>query len=88
LPSGTIRFGSPPLIGITQMPLRYVPEQMAANGFSSLDIGLRHVVRCARLPWRHRDPFDRLLISQALEEDLAVVSRDVIFESCGVRRIW
>ena len=70
------------------MPLRYVPEQMAANGFSSLDIGLRHVVRCARLPWRHRDPFDRLLISQALEEDLAVVSRDVIFESCGVRRIW
>jgi PIN domain nuclease of toxin-antitoxin system len=67
---------------------RYVPEQMAANGFSPLEIGFRHVARCAGLPWRHRDPFDRLLISQALEEDLALVSRDEILERYGARRIW
>lgn len=67
---------------------RYVPEQMLANGFSPLEIGFRHLARCAALPWPHRDPFDRLLISQALGEDLAVVSRDAVFEEYGVRRIW
>lgn len=67
---------------------RYVPEQMALNGFSQLDIGFRHVARCAVLSWHHHDPFDRLLIAQAMEEDLAVVTRDGIFEQYGVRRIW
>jgi PIN domain nuclease of toxin-antitoxin system len=67
---------------------RYVPEQMAANAFSFLEIGFRHVSRCAALPWHHRDPFDRLLVAQALEEDWALVSRDEILERYGARRIW
>ncbi len=67
---------------------RYIPEQMSANGFTHLDIGFRHLARCAVLPWRHRDPFDRLLISQAIEEDLAVVSRDEAMGRYGIRRIW
>jgi PIN domain nuclease of toxin-antitoxin system len=67
---------------------RYVPEQMLANGFSSLEIGFRHLARCVLLPWAHRDPFDRLLISQAIEEDLPLVSRDEVVEQYGIRRIW
>jgi len=67
---------------------RYVPDQMSANGFSPLEIQFRHLARCAVLPSRHRDPFDRLLISQAIEEDLPLVSRDEIVERYGVRRIW
>lgn len=67
---------------------RYIPEQMVLNGFSRLEIGFRHVARCATLPWHHRDPFDRLLIAQAMEEDVAVVSRDPVFECYGVSRIW
>ena len=67
---------------------RYVPEQMALNNFSSLEIGFRHISVCAELPWHHRDPFDRLLIAQALEEDLGVVSRDTVFDQYGIRRIW
>jgi PIN domain nuclease of toxin-antitoxin system len=67
---------------------RYIPEQISLNGFSRLDIGFSHVARCAELPWLHRDPFDRLLIAQALEEDLRVVSRDPVFEQFGVRRVW
>jgi PIN domain nuclease of toxin-antitoxin system len=67
---------------------RYLPEQMSANGFLSLDIRFRHIAGCAALPWRHRDPFDRLLISQAIEEGMAVVSRDEAFSAYGVRRIW
>ncbi|PWU12429.1 MAG: PIN domain nuclease [Terriglobia bacterium] len=67
---------------------RYVPEQMSANGFSPLDIGFRHLARCAILPWVHRDPFDRLLISQAIEEGLPLVSRDQVIERYGIQRIW
>ncbi len=67
---------------------RYIPEQMLLNGFSQLEIGFRHIARTAKLPWHHRDPFDRLLIAQSLENDLSVVSRDSVFERYGVRRIW
>ena len=67
---------------------RYVPEQMALNGFTQLAIGFRHVAGVGRLPWHHRDPFDRLLISQALEEGLSIVSRDSVFDQYAVERIW
>ena len=67
---------------------RYIPEQTAANGFSQLEISFRHVAACTDLPWRHRDPFDRILAAQALVEDLRIVSKDPIFERYGVERIW
>lgn len=67
---------------------RYIPEQMVLNGFIQLEIGFRHTARTAKLPWRHRDPFDRLLIAQSLENDLSIVSRNSVFEQYGVRRIW
>jgi PIN domain nuclease of toxin-antitoxin system len=67
---------------------RYIPEQIAANGFSQLEIGFRHISRSAVLPWHHRDPFDRLLVAQAIHEDLQLVSRDKILDRYGIRRIW
>jgi len=67
---------------------RFLPEQLAANGFAPLPIDLRHVARVADLPFHHRDPFDRLLIAQALEEDLAIVSADAVFRKYGVKRVW
>ena len=67
---------------------RFVPAQLAANGFVELGIGFRHVARVAALPFHHRDPFDRMLVAQALEEGLAVVSADAVFADYGVRRIW
>ena len=67
---------------------RFIPDQFAANGFRELPIGFRHVSRVSRLPFHHRDPVDRLLAAQALEEDLAVVSADRVFSAYGVTRIW
>lgn len=67
---------------------RFLPEQMAANGFGMLPIDLRHVSRVARLPFHHRDPFDRLIVAQALVEDLSVVTADRVFAKYGVRRTW
>jgi PIN domain nuclease of toxin-antitoxin system len=67
---------------------RFVPEQMAANGFQQLDIDFRHAVRVASLPFHHRDPFDRLLVAQAMAEDFALVSADTAFDAYGVTRVW
>jgi len=67
---------------------RFLPEQLAANGFQPLAIDLKHTARVATLPFHHRDPFDRLLAAQALEEELAMVTADPVFAKYGVRRVW
>ncbi len=67
---------------------RFLPEQLAANGFRALAIDLKHAARVARLPFHHRDPFDRLLVAQALEEDLAMVTADPVVAKYGVNRVW
>ena len=67
---------------------RYIPEQMSLNGFEQLEISFRQIARCAKLPWPHRDPFDRMLVVQAQEEELPIISRDAVFEEYGVERIW
>lgn len=67
---------------------RYIVEHVAANGFRMLDIRMAHVGRVETLDPHHGDPFDRLLIAQALEEKLAVVTADPVFRKYGVKRIW
>ncbi len=67
---------------------RFLAEQMAINGFQPLAITLSHIARVAALPFHHRDPFDRLLVAQAIDEDVAIVSADPVFHQYGVRRIW
>lgn len=49
---------------------------------------MAHAVRVADLPSHHRDPFDRLLIAQALEEDVALLSAYEILSTYGIRRLW
>jgi PIN domain nuclease of toxin-antitoxin system len=78
-------------LGKLDLPVRfdrYLPEQLALNGFGQIAIEFRHLSRCASLPWHHRDPFDRLLIAQALVGDWTMISRDSVFDRYGVRRIW
>ena len=67
---------------------RFLPEQLALNGFQALAIDFKHTARVARLPFHHRDPFDRLLVAQAIEEELTVVTADPVFAQHGVKRLW
>jgi PIN domain nuclease of toxin-antitoxin system len=55
---------------------RPIPESLADNGFGELPILLRHTEALAALPNHHRDPFDRILVAQALAEGLTLVTRD------------
>jgi PIN domain nuclease of toxin-antitoxin system len=66
----------------------FLPTQLAANGIAQLDITFRHVCRVGQLPFHHRDPFDRLLAAQCLEDDFTILSSDPVFERYGVKRIW
>jgi PIN domain nuclease of toxin-antitoxin system len=58
-------------------PLEQIPEALAVEaGVALLGIDLAHVIETAKLPWHHRDPFDRMLIAQARHEGMTIVTRD------------
>src|SRR5437870_8179772 len=59
-----------------------------ANGFQVLHILPRHTALLTTMPYHHRDPFDRLVIAQALAEGMSVVSADATFDAYGVTRVW
>jgi PIN domain nuclease of toxin-antitoxin system len=61
---------------------------IAHQGFQALPINLRHGQVAGALPGPHRDPFDRMLIAQAMLENLVLVSNEVSFDAYGVRRLW
>lgn len=65
-----------------------IPEELRANSISQLEIGFRHVARVVDLPFHHRDPFDRLLISQAQVENIPILSADRVFDRYRVKRLW
>ena len=71
------------------MPYRQWMNQALANLQASLlPITVEYAEKLADLPSHHRDPFDRLLIAQALVEEIPVVSADTTFEQYGVTRVW
>ncbi|WP_437628038.1 type II toxin-antitoxin system VapC family toxin [Sorangium sp. So ce1151] len=65
----------------------FIKHHMAMNDIELLDIRLRHVARVSDLPFHHRDPFDRLVIAQALVEDIPILSQDSVFDAYGIKRI-
>jgi PIN domain nuclease of toxin-antitoxin system len=66
----------------------YLTMQMRSNGVSLLSIKLAHVLQIERLQLHHRDPFDRMLIAQAVEENLPIVTADRNFSRYPVEVIW
>jgi PIN domain nuclease of toxin-antitoxin system len=65
-----------------------IPEQLSINGIQILDINVSHAAKIINLPFHHRDPFDRLLIAQALTEEIPIISSDEVFDDYGVTRLW
>lgn len=64
-------------------------RELARNRFDILPISVRHADHgVARLPFHHRDPFDRLIVAQALEDTLPLLSADQIMDRYGAQRVW
>lgn len=66
----------------------YVLRKLAENGIEMLPISIDHLLALERLPMHHRDPFDRMMIAQSLEENLPIVTSDPLFARYDVRLIW
>ena len=66
----------------------FIHRELAENAFSVLPITPGHADQVARLPFHHRDPFDRLIIAQSLSEAMPTVSADAAFDAYGIQRIW
>jgi PIN domain nuclease of toxin-antitoxin system len=77
---GKLRLGSPCQAFLTR--------EITRNNFELLPINLIHASQVEGLAPHHKDPFDRMLISQALTERISVVSSDTIFDQYGVHRLW
>jgi PIN domain nuclease of toxin-antitoxin system len=75
-------------LDLAEPPREFMEKRIRHNALKPLAVTLEHSYRLAQLPFHHRDPFDRLFVAQALEEDLALLSIDAILSEYGVRRIW
>ncbi|MBC7637558.1 MAG: type II toxin-antitoxin system VapC family toxin [Acetobacteraceae bacterium] len=61
---------------------------ISGQGFSALAVTVRHGQAAGSLPGPNQDPFDRMLIAQAMLDDLVLVSNETIFDRYGVARMW
>ena len=75
-------------LGVPEPVDRFIVSQLEANAFHPLAITMRHALGLASLPDVHRDPFDRMLASQALLDDLTLVTGDHAFEGYPVATEW
>ena len=61
---------------------------IASQGFEEIDITVDDAQKAGQLPGLHGDLFDRMLIAQAMERNMALVSKDAEFDGYGVDRLW
>ncbi len=69
-------------------PLEWWERNIVRASIEVLAIRTRHVAMLGRLPEHHRDPFDRILIAQALEEQLSIVTADAAIARYGIPTVW
>ena len=67
---------------------QFMQKAISDNGFIILPVEVKHTAALTNLPFHHRDPFDRLIIAQAMVEQTRVISDDLAFDAYRVTRIW
>jgi len=73
---------------LPEPPVKYVPKWMLNWGIRGLDISHLHALAVGDLPLRHQDPFDRILIVQAVTEEMVLLTADRMFEKYSVETLW
>lgn len=66
----------------------FMTRVISENGLKILPIKISHCAELIYLPYHHRDPFDRVMIAQAIVEKIAVVSADAQFDEYPITRLW
>lgn len=71
-----------------ESPFNTIAEQMNANGFHLLPISFADTIQLLDLPLYHKDPFDRIIISQSITNNLTILSKDKAFQDYEIGLIW
>jgi len=66
----------------------FMERELNQNDFTILPITIAHASKISKLPFHHRDPFDRMMVAQSLVENVPLLSCDEILDDYGVIRIW
>jgi len=66
----------------------FMQQSIEGNGFEILPIEPKHTAALTTMPFHHRDPFDRLLIAQAMVEQISIVSADPAIDAYPITRLW
>ncbi len=69
-------------------PQRFIPEAMQRLNVLPLPIGFSTAISAAMLPLIHRDPFDRIIIAEAIKEKMTILTKDNKFSDYGVESLW
>jgi PIN domain nuclease of toxin-antitoxin system len=75
-------------VQLPDQPQRFIPEAMQKLSVIPLPIGFDTAISAATLPLVHRDPFDRIIIAEALKENMTVLTKDSTFADYGTRILW
>ncbi|MCF8449579.1 MAG: type II toxin-antitoxin system VapC family toxin [Taibaiella sp.] len=70
------------------VPMEQLPVQINNNGFELLPVAFEDTIMISKLPFHHRDPFDRLLIVQSITNNLSLISKDPQFSQYGIKTLW
>ena len=65
-----------------------IQTEMEINAIQWLPIEMKHCAKVIKLPFHHRDPFDRMLVAQAITEKMQLLSRDSRLSAYSIKRIW
>jgi PIN domain nuclease of toxin-antitoxin system len=70
------------------LSLAEMVSSQQANGIELLPITFPHILKVGELPSHHNDPFDRLLVAQAIAEDIVVITADKTFTNYPIKTVW
>lgn len=72
-----------------QMPFtNLVTQQVYGNAIELLEIQAKHLDELAKMPFHHKDPFDRLIVAQSIVESMTVLAKDTAFDSYSITSLW
>ncbi len=71
-----------------QRSYEVIGTELQSSDILLLPISFADTVQIRKLPLHHRDPFDRMLIAQAMNNSLVLVSRDAVFDAYPIQRLW
>jgi PIN domain nuclease of toxin-antitoxin system len=75
-------------ITLPDAPQRFIPEAHKQLGITPLPLGFATAIEAVMLPFHHRDPFDRIIIAEAIREKMTVLTKDTVFNQYDVQILW